>query len=156
LAPSAANVMVWLAFATARLFVPLLDAYVASPAKLAPTPEPYVPAPIPDKLAFDSVAIPEMSVDALPTGLPFSVKLIGLPLTPVPPAVSVAESVAVPPYVPDAVATPRDVLVPVLATSAKFCVVVMPAAIVTDAVALVNPAADAVTLYVPGATEPIV
>lgn len=115
-----------------------------------------MPAPIPDKLAFGTVAIPEPLVDALPTGLPFKVKLIGFPLTPVPPAVSVADRVAVPPYMPDAVATARDVLVPALATSAKFCVVVTPALRVTDAVALVYPGAEAVALNVPGASEPIV
>ena len=85
-----------------------------------------MPAPIPDKLAFGTVAIPEPLVDALPTGFPLRVKLIDFPLTPVAPAVSVADRVAVPPYGPDAAASARDVLAPVLATSAKFCVVVTP------------------------------
>ena len=114
-----------------------------------------MPPPIPDKLAFDTVAIPELLVDALPAGFPFRVKLMDFPFTPVPPAVRVAERVAVPPYVPDAVATASDVLAPVLGASEKFCVLT-PATMVTDAVALVYPGADAVTLYVPGAIEPIV
>jgi hypothetical protein len=37
--------------------------------------------------------------------------LIDLPVTPVPPAVSVADSVVVPPKVPDAAATASEVLV---------------------------------------------
>ena len=92
-----------------------------------------MPAPIPDTLAFNTVAIPEPFVDALPTGFPFRLKLMDLPLTPVPPAVSVADNVVVPPYVPDAAATARDVVAAALATSAKFWVVVMPEKTVTDA-----------------------
>ena len=58
------------------------------------------------------MAIPEPLVDALPTGFPFRLKPMDLPLTPVPPAVNVADSVAVPPYVPDAAPPARDVLAP--------------------------------------------
>src|SRR5262249_60303647 len=100
----------------------------------------------PARLTFVKVATPEASVDALPAAFPFSVKLIDLPLTPVPPAVNVAESVVVPPNVPDAVATASAVLAPVVGTSAKFCVVVTPAKIVTETIAVVNPVADAVAL----------
>ena len=82
--------------------------------------------------------------------------MMDFPLTPVPAAVRVADRVAVPPYVPDAAATARDVVAPALATSAKFCVVVTPALRVTDTVALVYPGAEAVALNVPGASEPIV
>ena len=110
----------WPALLMVKLAVPLRAAKPESPAKLAPTPDGYEPAPIPDKLAFDNVAVPDALVDAAPTGLPFSVKLIDLPLTPAPLAVRVADTVAVPPYVPDAVATASDVFAPALAASAKF------------------------------------
>jgi hypothetical protein len=75
-----------------------------------------------------------------------SVKLIVLPLTPVPLDVSVAESVVVPPYGPDAGWTDRDVVVPALATSAKFCTVVDPVFTVTDAPPVTYPCFDAVTV----------
>jgi hypothetical protein len=75
---------------------------------------------IPDKLTLDSVAIPDAFVDALPTAFPLSLKPTDLPPTPVPPEVNVADKVAVPPYVPDAVPTAREVVAPALATSAKF------------------------------------
>src|SRR5262245_32502953 len=101
---------------------------------------------MPARLTFDNVATPDPSVDALPVGFPFSVKLIDLPATPVPPAVSVADSIVVPPKVPDAVATASDVLAPVAGTSEKFCVVVTPAKMVTEIVEPLNPGADAVAL----------
>jgi hypothetical protein len=120
LSGSGLNVMVWLAFAIDRLLVPLLVASLASPAKLALTPAGYVPAVIADKLTLESVAIPDASVGAVPTAFPLRLKPMDLPLTPVPPEVNVADSVVVPPYVPDAVATARDVVAPALGTSTKF------------------------------------
>ena len=48
-----------------------------------------------------------------------------------------ADRFVVPPYVPDAVLTARDVVAPLLATSEKFCVVVTFAISVTETVALV-------------------
>src|SRR5207248_5555546 len=113
---------------------------------------------MPDRLMLDNVAVPDALVDALPTGLPLRLKPTDLPLTPEPLDVNVADRFVVPPYVPDAVLTARDVAAPPLATSAsaKFCVVVTFAISVTETVALVWPVADAVTLYVTGASEPIV
>jgi hypothetical protein len=84
---------------------PLLPEKEPSPANDAPTPVEYVPALIPLRLAPLNVATPEELVVAEPADPPLSVKLIVLPLTPEPPEVSVAESVVVPPYVPDADAT---------------------------------------------------
>src|SRR5690349_3757598 len=101
---------------------------------------------MPDRLTFGTVATPEPSVDALPAAFPFSVKLIDLPATPAPAAVSVADSVVVPPKVPDAGATASDVLAPVAGTSEKFCVVVTPAMMVTETVPVLYPGADAVAL----------
>jgi hypothetical protein len=57
---------------------------------------------------------------------------------------------------PEAEPTVRVVAVAALATSAKFWVVVIPEKTVTDAAPMVKPDADAVTLYVPGASEPSV
>ena len=88
---------------------------------------------IPDKLTLESVAIPDALVGAVPTAFPLRLKPMDLPLTPVPPEVNVADSVAVPPYVPDAVPAAREVVAPALGTSAKFCVVVTPADATTDA-----------------------
>jgi hypothetical protein len=75
----------------------LLVLYEPSPAKDALTPLGYVPALIPLRLALFSVATPEALVVAVPTELPFSEKLIVFPLTPEPPAVSVADKFVVPP-----------------------------------------------------------
>ena len=83
-----------------------------SPAKLAPTPVPYVPALIPDRLALASVATPLPLVVALPTELPLRVKLMVLPLTPEAPEVKVADKLTVPPYVPLAELTDRLVACP--------------------------------------------
>ena len=127
--PAAAKAFLWWCVAakfvvalvwTTPVFVPLLPAKLPSPAKLPATPEGYVPAVIPDKLAFDSVASPDEFVEALPTEVPLRLKLMDLPLTPAPLDVSVAESVVVPPYVPDAAPTASDVVAAPLATSAKF------------------------------------
>jgi hypothetical protein len=84
---------------------------VESPAKLAPTPVAYVPALIPLKEALAIVAAPVASVVAEPAGFPFNVKLIDFPLTGEPPevVVKVAESMAIPPYIPLAAATDRVV-----------------------------------------------
>jgi hypothetical protein len=96
------NVIVWLARLTVRLAVPLDVAKLLSPAKLALTPVAYVPTLIPLRLAPASVATPEASVVAEPTGMPFKLKLIDLPLTGVlsEVRVSVALRLTVPPYVP--------------------------------------------------------
>src|SRR5262249_29836816 len=94
---SAPNEIVWLAFPIVRLFVPLLPAKLPSPPKLAPTPLVYVPAPMPARLTFDNVATPDAFVEAPPAGVPFSVNPTDFPLTPVLPAVSVADNVVVPP-----------------------------------------------------------
>jgi hypothetical protein len=64
---------------------------------------------------FDSVARPDEFVIALPTEVPFNVKLIDFPLTPEPPDVSVAVRLTVPPYAPLASATDRPVATAVLA-----------------------------------------
>jgi hypothetical protein len=53
------------------------------------------------RLAPLRVAIPELPVEAVPEGVPFSVKLTVLPLNGRPPEVNVAMSVAVPPAVPE-------------------------------------------------------
>jgi hypothetical protein len=68
-----------------------------SPAKLAPTAVAYVPALIPVRLTPLSVTTPDPFVVAVPTLLPFKLKLIVFPLTPDPEAVSVAERFTVPP-----------------------------------------------------------
>ena len=88
---------------------------------------------IPERLTLLSVATPDPFVAAEPAALPLRVKLIVLPVTPLPPDVSVADNVVVPPYVPDAVETASDVLAAALAASEKFCTVVDPAVNVTDA-----------------------
>src|SRR5205809_5423114 len=91
------QVIVGVAFDTVKDALPLAAAKPLSPAKLAPTPVGYVPALMPDRLAFETVATPLAFVTALPPLLPLSVKLIVLLLTPLPPDVSVAERFAVPP-----------------------------------------------------------
>ena len=76
-------------------------------------------------------------VTAVPFGLPFNVKLIVLPLTPVPPEVSVADMVVVPPYTPvDGWAVSVVALALATAASTKFCTVVDPALTVTSALAV--------------------
>jgi hypothetical protein len=55
---------------------------------------------MPERLTPGSVATPLLSVVALPTLVLLSLKLIALPLKVVEPDWSVADSVAVPPYVP--------------------------------------------------------
>src|SRR4029077_5433460 len=55
------------AFPIVSELLPLLAASDARPAKLAPTPEVYVPALIPQRLTPDSVATPLPLVVALPT-----------------------------------------------------------------------------------------
>ena len=84
-------------YVTVKDAVPLLAEYELSPAKLAPTPDGYVPGKIPDRLAPLLVATPLPLVVALPTGLPFRVKLMVLPLTGDPLEVSVADRLTVPP-----------------------------------------------------------
>jgi hypothetical protein len=49
------------------------------------------------RLTFDNVATPDAFVVALPTPLPFNVKLIVLPLIAVVPDFNVAERLTVPP-----------------------------------------------------------
>jgi hypothetical protein len=97
----------------------------------------YVPAPIPDRLTFVTVATPEPSVELVPAAAPFKVKLIVLPVTPVPLDVKVADRVVVPPYVPDAAETASEVGAAAFATRAKFCTVVRPELRVTEAVPVV-------------------
>jgi hypothetical protein len=84
-------------YVTVKDAVPLLAEYELSPAKLAPTPDGYVPGKIPDRLAPVLVATPLLLVVALPTTLPFRVKLMVLPLTADPLEVSVADRLTVPP-----------------------------------------------------------
>ena len=64
---------------------------------------------MPPRLAFESVAMPLAFVLAVPTGLPLRVKLTVFPLTGEPFAVSTAERVVVPPYVPPAADEERAV-----------------------------------------------
>ena len=90
--------------------LPLEAANEVSPAKLALIPVAYVPASMPDRLTFESVATPLLSVVVLPTELPFTVNAMDLLATGDPPQLSVAESAVVPPYVPAAVATDKLVL----------------------------------------------
>ena len=73
-------------------------------------------------------------VTAVPFGLPFNVKLIVLPLTPVPLDVSVADRVVVPPYAPvDGWTASVVALALATAASAKFCTGVDPVLTVTGA-----------------------
>jgi hypothetical protein len=113
----------WLTVSCAE---PLLLLNVASPANDAETPVAYVPAAIPVRLALAMVATPDEFVVAEPTDVPLSENATVLPLSPPPPdvMVSVAETLAVPPYVPaaeaavsvvDRVVTPRSVAPPLLA-----------------------------------------
>src|SRR5262249_31573980 len=73
-------------------------------ANVAMTPVVYVPAEMPARLTPERVATPLPFVVALPTDVPFSVNATDWLERPEPPCVSVAESVVVPPELPDAVA----------------------------------------------------
>src|SRR5690348_1412515 len=70
---------------TVREAEPLLGSYELSPAKLAATPDGYVPGAMPARLAPLSVATPLELVVALPAAEPLSVKLTVSPLTAVAP-----------------------------------------------------------------------
>ena len=72
-------------------------------------PAAYVLALIPVKLTLLRVATPEAFVVAPPTEVPLRVNEILFPFTPFPPDVSVAERFTVPPYVPVAKLTDREV-----------------------------------------------
>src|SRR5919204_5221130 len=72
-------------------------------------PDGYEPALTPARLTPPRVATPLPFVGALPTLFPFKVNAIDFPLTPVAPAVSVADRVVAPPYVPLAGDTARPV-----------------------------------------------
>src|SRR5690242_8992424 len=104
--------MVGVACATISEFDPELPPYEAFAAKLAVTQLAQVPALIPAMLTLFRVAWPLAFVLPDPTGLPFRLNVTVCLPSAVPPevAVSVAERVAVPPYVPDAGATVRVVV----------------------------------------------
>src|SRR5712664_397285 len=94
------QVMTGVALLIVRVFVLELPLKPPPEVKLAPTPFGYVPALIPVRLTFESVATPlALVVDVLPAKpAPFKVKLMSLPLSGDPPCcVKVAESVVVPP-----------------------------------------------------------
>src|SRR5438093_6747692 len=91
------QVIVGVAVDTVRDALPLAGAKLLSPTKLAATPVGYVPTLIPERLALPKVARPLAFVVALPTELPFSVKVMVLPFTPEVPDVSVADRFTVPP-----------------------------------------------------------
>ena len=57
---------------------------------------------MPARLTPVTVATPAASVGAPPTPRPFSVKLMDLPFTPLPPAASIADRFVVPPKAPEA------------------------------------------------------
>ena len=88
---------------------PFDESKPASPANEAPTPVGYEPAPMPDRLTFESVATPLEFVCALPALVPFKVNATGSLATGVPLLVSVAERFVVPPNVPPAASTARVV-----------------------------------------------
>ena len=95
-------------------------------AKLALTPDAYVPALIPARLTLLRFAVPLLLVVAVPTLVPLSLKdMVWLP-TGAPPAVTVnvAERLTVPPNVPLALLTARVVGVGAATTSVPFFVVV--------------------------------
>src|ERR1044072_3735022 len=69
----------------------------------------YEPGAIAPRLTFASVATPRALVVALPFASPFSVQLTVCPSTGVAPWESVAESVTVPPKLPDAADAARSV-----------------------------------------------
>jgi len=78
---------------TVNEFVALLVLNDASPAKDAAAPLASVPTFVFGRVALASVATPLAFVVALPTLLPFSVKLMLLPLIPAPPLVCVRVAV---------------------------------------------------------------
>ena len=94
------TLIAWSALETVSELDPLLGSNDASPAKDAPTPVGYEPALIPARLTPLSLATPLPFVTALPALEPLSVNETVLPLTGLPPEVSVADSVVVPPKVP--------------------------------------------------------
>ena len=100
---------------TVSVFEPLLLRNDVSPANEAATPEfvpaGYVPALMPERLTLLSVATPAASVFAEPLDTPLRLKATLLPETPVESDVRfrVAVKVTVPPNVPVAVLTVRDV-----------------------------------------------
>jgi hypothetical protein len=89
--------------------VPELVKNEASPPKLAPTPFANVPT-LTVRETPESDATPDAFVVADPTLVPLRVKVMDLLETGDPLAVSVAENVVVPPYVPVAEPTARDVV----------------------------------------------
>ena len=101
------TLIVGVAWETVREADPELPPYEAFPAKLAVTQPVQVPVLMPAMLILFRVAWPFALVLADPTGVPFRLNATVCPLIAVPPevAVSVAERVVVPPYVPDAGAT---------------------------------------------------
>jgi hypothetical protein len=109
-----------------RVAEPLVPANPDPAAKLALTPDVYVPALIPARLTLLRVAVPLPFVVAVPTFAPFNLKdTVWLP-TGAPPAVTVkvAERLTVPPNVPLALLTVRVVGVGAATTSVPFFVAV--------------------------------
>src|SRR6185437_5415723 len=94
-----AAVMVSGAGLTVRLLLPLLALLLGSPAKLAVTAPGCDPAAIVPRAA-ETEAIPDASVTALPTGVPFSEKLTLSPASGPLVVLRVADNVVLPPYVP--------------------------------------------------------
>src|SRR5437867_12416679 len=93
-----AHVIVGIALLTVSELFPFAATRPLSPPKLALTyGAGYVPGLIPDRLTLFKVATPLLLVFAVPTTVPFRLKVIVLPLTPEPPDVSVAERLVVPP-----------------------------------------------------------
>ena len=76
------TVTVELAWLTVRVLLPLDDAKLECPPKLAAMAFECVPAVIPARLTPVTVAAPEAFVVAEPAGLPLRVKAIVLPLMP--------------------------------------------------------------------------
>jgi hypothetical protein len=119
------QVIVGVALFTVSDAVPELEPKLASPAKLTATPAGYVPALIPARLALAMLATPEAFVVAFPTEFPLRVKETVFPLTGEPADVNVAERAVVPPYVPVADDTAKDVLA-CDAIEKAFCSVAVP------------------------------
>ncbi len=65
-------------YATLKAAIPLLAEYELSPAKLAPTPDGYVPGKIPDRLTSALVATPLLLVVALPHRIAVQSEVDGL------------------------------------------------------------------------------
>src|SRR6185312_15075333 len=91
-----AAVMVSGAGFTVRLLLPLLGLLFGSPAKLAVTPPGYEPAAVVPRAA-ETEAIPDASVTALPTGVPFNEKLTVSPARGPLGVLRVADNVVLPP-----------------------------------------------------------